>query len=404
MTNSHAFDVVTVGGGMGASALAIAMARSGVRVLVLEKETKFRDRVRGEALAPWGVAEARELGISEALLQTCATEVPYLEMGFGPRNLVETTPQKEPMLTYCHPEMQEALLAEAERAGAEVRRGVTVESVEPRGTSKPLATISTRSGKSEQSVEQIKARLVVGADGRGSAVRKWGGFSVEQSPLAFQFAGVQLTGVRSREDVVTFIFNAELGAVVATVPQAKGKWRAYLGYPTGKVSLQGQDKLKTFISESARVVPALKEAYADAESTGPLAAFDVGESWVRHPYREGVALLGDAAATSDPTFGQGMATALRSARVLRDALLRNRDWDKAGDEYAREHDRSFQSTHKVCGWLRTLFQDPAAEASALRQRAMPKIAEDLTRVPDHLVSGPDLPADEGVRRRLFGEC
>ena len=65
MTNSNVFDVVTVGGGMGASVLAIVMARSGARVLVLEKETKFRDRVRGEGLVPWGVAEARELGIAD---------------------------------------------------------------------------------------------------------------------------------------------------------------------------------------------------------------------------------------------------------------------------------------------------------------------------------------------------
>src|SRR5438105_1646366 len=122
MTRTNAFDVVTVGGGMGASALAIAMARSGARVLVLEKETKFRDRVRGEGLVPWGVAEAHELGIADLLRKTCAKEVPWVEMGFGPRNLVETTPQKEPFLTYCHPEVQEVLLAEAEQAGAEVRR------------------------------------------------------------------------------------------------------------------------------------------------------------------------------------------------------------------------------------------------------------------------------------------
>jgi 2-polyprenyl-6-methoxyphenol hydroxylase-like FAD-dependent oxidoreductase len=399
MTDSNSFDVVTVGGGMGASALAIAMARSGARVLVLEKETKFRDRVRGEAVAPWGVAEARELGIADVLVRTCAKEVPFMEMGFGPRNLAETTPQKEPFLTYCHPEMQEALLAEAERAGAEVRRGVTVEGVEPRGGGEKQATVMARNGKSER----IASRLVVGVDGRGSAVRRWVGFAVEKLPLEFQFAGVQLTGVRSREDVVTFIFNAELGMVIATVPQAKGRWRAYLGYPSGKVELQGPDKLKTFAAESARVVPVLEEAYACAECTGPLAAFDVSESWVRHPYRDGVALLEDAAATSDPTFGQGMPTALRSARVLRDALLRNGDWNRAGDEYAREHDRYFQNMHKVCGWLRTLFQDPSAEASALRQKAMPKIAEDLMRVPDHLASGPDLPADEAARARLFVE-
>jgi hypothetical protein len=58
---------------------------------------------------------------------------------------------------------------------------------------------------------------------------------------------------------------------------------------------------------------------------------------------------------------------------------------------------------KVCGWLRTLFQDPGPEAQTLRQRAMPKIAEDQSRVPDHLFGGPELPHDETVRARLFGE-
>ena len=406
MTNSKVFDVVTVGGGMAASALAIAMARSGARVLVLEKETKFRDRVRGEALTPWGVAEARKLGLAELLLNTCAKELPWVEMGFGPRNLVETTPQKEPFYSYSHPEMQEVLLAEAQRAGSEVRRGVTVEAVEPRGNSSgtgqgKYATVTVRNGKTAK----ISARLVVGVDGRGSAVRRWAGFALEKSPLGFQFAGVQLTGVRWREDLATFIFNPEMGMVLGMVPQTKGRWRSYLGYPRESgLALQGDGKLKTFLAESARAVPIIAAAYANVECIGPLASFDVSESWAPHPYRDGVALIGDAAGTSDPSFGQGMGTALRDARGLRDALMRNPDWDEAGHAYAREHDSYFQNCHKVCGWLRTLFQDPCAEAGAIRQRAMPRISEDLTRVPDHLFSGPDLPADEAVRARFFGEC
>ena len=40
--SSSQFDLVTVGGGLGASALAISMARRGARVLVLEKELQFR--------------------------------------------------------------------------------------------------------------------------------------------------------------------------------------------------------------------------------------------------------------------------------------------------------------------------------------------------------------------------
>ena len=79
------------------------------------------------------------------------------------------------------------------------------------------------------------------------------------------------------------------------------------------------------------------------------------------------------------------------------------DWDAAGHAFAAQHDAYFANTHKVCGWLRTLFQDPCQRAQTLRRQAMPRIADDLTRVPDHLFSGPDLPADETVRARLFGE-
>jgi menaquinone-9 beta-reductase len=393
---SGPFDLVTVGGGLGASALAISMAKRGARVLVLEKETQFRDRVRGEALSPWGVAEARELGIADLLLKGCAKEVPWLEMGFGPRNLIKTTPQKQPFLTYCHPEMQEVLLAEAEQAGAQVRRGVTVEAVEPGANNAAVIVRNT-------TAERISARLVVGADGRGSAVRKWAGFVTQKGPQPFHFAGVLLTRFSGRDDLVMFLFNPDLGLVVATVPEPGQRCRAYLGYPTGSgITLQGEDKLNIFLAESKRAVPTLSEAYAEVRSAGPLATFDVSESWVDHPYREGVALLGDAAATSDPTFGQGMSTTLRDARVLRDALAGHSDWDQAGHHFARQHDVYFQNTHKVCGWLRTLFQDPGPEAQALRQRAMPRIAEDITRVPDHLASGPDLPADDKVRDRLFG--
>ena len=226
-----------------------------------------------------------------------------------------------------------------------------------------------------------------------------------RSPQPFHFAGVLLTGVSGRDDIVTFLPNPDLGLVVIIVPETNQRCRAYLGYPTeNALVLQGSDKLGTFLAESKRVAPTLTEAYAEVKSVGPLATFDVSESWVDHPYREGVALLGDAAATSDPTFGQGMSTTLRDVRVLRDALAGHANWDEAGHHFARQHDGYFQNTHRVCGWFRTLFQAPGPKAQALRQHAMPRIAEDLSRVPDHLFSGPDLPADDNVRDRFFGEC
>ncbi len=71
---AQSYDIITVGGGIAASSLAMAMAGRGAKVLILEREKQFKDRVRGEAIVPWGVAEAHELGIYGLLKETCATK------------------------------------------------------------------------------------------------------------------------------------------------------------------------------------------------------------------------------------------------------------------------------------------------------------------------------------------
>jgi 2-polyprenyl-6-methoxyphenol hydroxylase-like FAD-dependent oxidoreductase len=396
MTASR-YDIVTIGGGLGASALARAMAERGAKVLVLEQERRFRDRVRGEYICPWGVAEAKELGIFELLRRNCASELPWVDPGFGPRNLLETTPQQLPGLSFSHSEMQEALLAAAEAAGAEVRRGVTVERLE---TGQQPVVVAAANGRTER----IAARLIVAADGRGSQARKWGGFTLEKNAQPFLFAGILLTDVSAREDMGVFIFNSDLGTIGALIPQGKARYRAYFGYPTtADYRLQGSEKLGLFFSESARVAPVFAEFYAAAKSIGPLASFDGGDFWVSHPYRNGVALIGDAASTSDPSFGQGMSLALRDVRVLRDELLRNLDWDQAGHLYAEQHGAYFHNCHTATIWFRQVFQEQSPEAALRRQRALPLIAEDLTRVPDHIFSGPEMPLDDSVRSRFFGE-
>ncbi len=293
--------------------------------------------------------------------------------------------------------MQEALLAAAENAGAEVRRGVSVEQIEC--GAEPAVVVNGHGH------ERISARLVVAADGRGSAARKWAGFPVCEQSNGYYMAGVLLTNVRASAETMHAIFNPELGTWTGLIPQAGGQFRAYFVYPkTTGYRLQGPSMLSLFIRESAKGYAQIADCCADAKSIGPLASFDVSDNWVEHPYRDGVALVGDAAATPGPTYGQGLSFALRAARVLRDELTKSSDWDAAGHRYAEQHQRNFHACHMVEGWIRALFQDPSPEAVALRTRALPLIAEDPTRVPDHIFSGPDLPLNEQVRARLFGEC
>lgn len=67
------YDVITIGGGLGGAALAKVLAENGKRVLVVERETEFKDRIRGEAISSWGAAELHTLGLYEALLKLVHT-------------------------------------------------------------------------------------------------------------------------------------------------------------------------------------------------------------------------------------------------------------------------------------------------------------------------------------------
>jgi 2-polyprenyl-6-methoxyphenol hydroxylase-like FAD-dependent oxidoreductase len=344
------FDIIVVGGGLAGSSFGKSMAERGARVLILEQEERFKDRVRGEYIVPWGVAEARELGLLDVLRRECATEIPCIEMGFGPRDLRITTPQQLPGLSFSHPQMQETLLAAAENSGAAVRRGVCVQKIEPGAQTK---VVTGKNGHAET----ICAQLVVAADGRHSAARRWLGMETKKSGDPFVFSGVLLSGVSAREDTAWFIFNPENGLLGALVPQGQGRFRAYFGYPSSAgYRLNGKDSLRLFVSESNKVAPLFVEFYAKAQDAGPLASFEGGDFWVEHPYRDGVALLGDAAGTTDPSFGQGMALSLRDARTLRDALLANSDWNAAGNRYAEQHDGYYQRCRTAAGWIRTIFQ------------------------------------------------
>jgi menaquinone-9 beta-reductase len=71
------FDLITVGGGLAGSTLATELARVGHKVLVLERETHFKDRVRGENMLPWGVAAAHRLGLVDYLLANGGHQPPY---------------------------------------------------------------------------------------------------------------------------------------------------------------------------------------------------------------------------------------------------------------------------------------------------------------------------------------
>ena len=390
------YDLVIVGGGLAGSSIGAAMAAKGARVLIIEREVEFRDRIRGEGTLPWGVAEARELGIYRPLLDSCTVETRWWSAPDDNRDLVATTPSGLGCLNFYHPEMQQSLLDHAVAAGVELLRPAEAAHVSPG----PPPAVVTRWNGAER---RITARLVVGADGRGSRVRAWASFPIRRDPGSFAAVGTLYRGLALPEDAVQFVPNPEIQRLSIIFPIGGGRFRTYFVFEHGtRPPLSGRKDQQAFVDESV-AAGASADWFRDGEPIGPLASFDAPDTWADHPYRNGVVLIGDAAAASDPCFGCGLSLTLRDVRVLRDHLSGTQDWSAAADAYAEEHDRYFHALHRIHGWYGDLWYRGGAKADELRARALPRIAEDPSRLVDFIALGPEALSDEAARRRMFGE-
>jgi 2-polyprenyl-6-methoxyphenol hydroxylase-like FAD-dependent oxidoreductase len=251
--------------------------------------------------------------------------------------------------------------------------------------------------------ETISSRLVVGAEGRTSVVRSSARFPVQRDLDDMMIAGILLENVAAAEDTLQGIYNFSLGHLVVVGPQGGGRVRMYLCYHDGtQARFQGPGDVARFV-EGCKKTGANAAMFENARQIGPLATFSSAHSWVDHPFRDGVALIGDSATSSDPSWGQGLSLTLRDSRVLRDHLLRNDDWNAAGDAYADEHDGYAGRMHNFHKWMTAMYLATGPTADARRAKAMPLIAQDASRQPDALFVGPDLPMDEAAKRRFFGE-
>ena len=366
-------DLLIVGGGLAGSALAVVMGRAGASVVVAERVVAFRDRIRGEVLHPWGVAEAYALDLAEPLLRDCAREMPMLTghvggVGGPTRDTRTIGPHHRASMTFPHPAMQETLLAEAARV-ATVWRGSTMTSLEPGHV--PCATVSVNGA-----TRRVRARLVVGADGRESGVASALDLPRRSDPEDLITSGMLVECDGLPPDSVHVHRDPHGGRMAILISPAEGLQRVYLIYRHDALPrrLSGARDLPEALRH-LREIGVPDEHLAGARLRGPYASFDGAHRWISTPYRDGVALVGDAAGVSDPAWGCGLSRTLRDVRLLRDALLADDRWTAAALAYAYEHDDAFQRLRKGERLYSELFMATGAEADEVRARLGPVLAQ-----------------------------
>lgn len=310
-------DVAIVGAGPAGSALALRLARTGHDVLILERARFPRDKPCGDCVNPGAVEELGRLGLAETLaaelrpvpLRGWRVEAP----GGGSFRAEFSVPGGRPVCGWAirRRDLDAALLRAAVEAGARVKFGCRVFDLVRRGNR--VTGVRFRAGSR---VDGLDARVVVGADGLRSVVRR----RLELQTRPARLRKLALVA-HLRQDGHGNGFG-ELrvrdGFCCGYAPLARGA-NLSLVVPAAEASRIGGDRgayLRVALSRFPEVRTRALRVGLEGEPlvTGP---FDCP---VRRPHAPGVLLVGDAAGYYDPFTGQGIYRALRSAALAAEAV------------------------------------------------------------------------------------
>ena len=324
------FDVVIVGSGIAGGALATMLARGGKQVLLLERTEAYKDIVRGEWIAPWGLIDAKKAGLSAVLAGVSTHNLTYhVEYGEGidpdraeaeRGKIAELMPGLPGPLAIGHPQACQALFDAAVAAGANAIRGVS--EIQVTGGDAPCVAYTKDGARHEAA-----ARLVVGADGRNSQVRSQAGIELHQDPPHHFFSGLLVDGVPEwPEDVQSM--GTDLDVQYFVFPQGAGRHRLYLSYGLDqKGRLAGENAPQKFMDAFRLPNVRGSETMASGRIAGPCHSVPNQSTWTDDPSAHpGILLIGDAAGFNDPIVGQGLSISLRDARSVGELLLSSEEW------------------------------------------------------------------------------
>jgi 2-polyprenyl-6-methoxyphenol hydroxylase-like FAD-dependent oxidoreductase len=400
---SEATDIVIVGGGIGGASLAYALAREGLGVTVLEASTEYDDRVRGESMQVWGVKEARDLGVEQAMLDAGAHITAlwrqYSE-GVGAAGDIPAgmfIPGIEGTLNLRHPVACQTLVDAAAREGATIVRGAR--DVAITGGAQPSVTYANNGAS-----RSVDTSLIVGADGRASTVRKQAGIALERQEPINYIAGLLVDGLDDVPDDHD-VLAGEGDVFFVMFHQGGGRARVYLcpGL-SGQHRFSGREGTEHFLEACAIDAYPWSAQVASGTPAGPCATYPGDDTWTDSPFADGIVLVGDAAGHNDPVVGQGLSIAMRDARIVRDLVLdgaRTADaFRPYGDERVRRMER-LRLAADVVSVAQAEDADNRAARRALFTNAMATMDPEIFTITASLFGGPETIPDELVDERVL---
>src|SRR5215203_4554810 len=307
-----------VGSGPGGAVLSLLLARAGIEVTLLEAHPAFDRAFRGDTLHPSVMEIMDQLGLAERLLQLRHTEARSftLQTVSGPFTPVDFSrlDTKYPYITVMpQRSFLEFITGEANRypnfrlvMGARVR-----ELVEEEGVVRGVRY------ESEDGWYEVRAILTVGADGRGSRVRRLAGFEPVKTSPPMDVLWFKLP--REPDDPEGAMGRVGRGHIAILLDRFD-YWQAGYVIPKGTFPELRHEGIESLRRSFAELIPEFADRLEHLDDWRQVSLLSVESSRCPRWYRPGLLLIGDAAHVMSPVGGVGINYAIQDSVVAANVL------------------------------------------------------------------------------------
>lgn len=341
------YDVVIIGARVAGASLALLLGERGHRVLLVDRDQFPSDTLSTHYMAPPAVALLGRLGVLDAVeaagfrrltrartsIEDCTFEGPI-----APDGGYALAPRRDAL--------DMTLIEQAvRRGGATFRERTRAEGLIAEGGRVVGARLATAGG----AAREVRARVVVGADGKYSQVAAWVGAARyhEVGALRPAYYGYFRDVAPLPEPALELFFGGEqIGFIF---PMQPGLDCLALEVQPEEFAAFRADPQATFEARF-RALPGMAERLRGATLEGKLLGTRGIPNFFRQPYGPGWALTGDAGYLKDPSTGLGIGDALNQSFWLADALdaaLGGADWEVSLGAFQRQRDAALLPFYRM---------------------------------------------------------
>lgn len=342
------------GGGPAGMMLGYLLARAGVQVLVLEKHADFLRDFRGDTIHPSTLEVMHELGLVEEFLKLPHQKVYELNAQVGQMQV--TIADFRHLPTRCRfialmPQWDFLnFLAEhaARFPGFALRTQTEVIGLVQESGRVIGVHADTPNGPIE-----VRADLVVGADGRNSVVREKAGLQVKDFGAPMDVLWFRLA--RTPEDPVATMGRFDAGRIFIMINRGE-YWQCGYVIPKGRFEEMRRQGFETFREEIKRLAPSARERVGELRTWDDVKLLTVRVDRLLEWYRPGLLCIGDAAHAMSPVGGVGINLAIQDAVAAGNVLFKPLLEGLVTISHLRRIQRRRELPTKVTQWLQVAVQ------------------------------------------------